>query len=243
MSPFQIPGRDSERWCMRLFFTVSYTVIARVPLPHIPPPNTCSSSTASLTFTTLTLSLCWLTGVCHWSVCVCLVFINQTNVSGMSVWLLTWSSIQHICHFATHVYSSYLSPRWPGWQHLYFSHHSDETNSLLILPALIWVSWHTSLFLLETVLYCLWMNQRVHEWKAGVAGEMLTEVIRSPPLNVMLRCYSTLQHNTVNACVWVLQRNNYQDDCDLHKMHEWQTVSVRPQTLFRVICVYGSYSQ
>lgn len=112
----------------------------------------------------------------------------------MSAWLLTWSSIQHICHFATDVYSSSPSPRWPGWQHLYFSHHSDETNSLLILPALIWVSWHTSLFLLETVLYCLWMNQRVHEWKAGVAGEMLTEVIRSPPLNVMLRCYSTLQH-------------------------------------------------
>lgn len=137
----------------------------------------------------------------HWyvsleCVCVCLVFINQTNVGGTSVWLLTWLSIQHICHFATDVYSSSPSPRWPGWQHLYFSHHWDETNSLLILPALIWVSWHTSLFLLETVLYCLWMNQspwmksRSSRWDVNRSDKVTTTECDA----TMLRCYSTLQH-------------------------------------------------
>lgn len=171
----------------------------------------------------------------HWyvsleCVCVCLVFINQTNVGGTSVWLLTWLSIQDICHFATDVYSSSPSTTWPGWQHLYFSHHSDETNSLFILPSLIWVSWHTFVSVRNSFILSLneskspWMKSRRSRWDVNRSDKVTTTECDA----TMLRCYSTLQH--VNAWVWVLQRNHYQDDCDLHKMHEWQTVTVRPQS-------------
>lgn len=137
----------------------------------------------------------------HWyvsleCVCVCLVFINQTNVGGTSVWLLTWLSIQDICHFATDVYSSSPSTTWPGWQHLYFSHHSDETNSLFILPSLIWVSWHTFVSVRNSFILSLneskspWMKSRRSRWDVNRSDKVTTTECDA----TMLRCYSTLQH-------------------------------------------------